>query len=152
MNTFRCRSVLMAWLSLVAVAFLWVSCGWHDGDEDQLKADVDSFAVSYFNWRYAEAVAYCTGESFSWLQFAASNVHKEDVDSLRAMDSGATCEIDDVDYTSDSTVVVRFRLSNVLVADTMGQGAHLLQSGRAEIPMVYRGKWKVHLTGVLRVK
>ncbi len=143
----------MTGLLLVVGVFLWSSCGlMHDGDADQLEADGDSFAVNYFNWRYAEAVTYCTEESLPWLQFAASNVHQEDVDSLRAMESGATCEIDDVNYTSDSTAVVRFRLFNVLIADTLGHGAHLLPSGLVEIPFVYRDKWRVHLTALPRVK
>ena len=152
MTEFNMKTIKMLVYALVA-ALPCVSCDWgRDGDEDQLREDVDSFAVHYFNWRYADAVAYCTGESLPWLQFAASNVHQENVDSLRAMESGAECEIADVSYTSDSTAIVRLRLSNVLVADTIGSVSHLRSTAEAEVPLVFRGKWKVHLTMLPRVK
>lgn len=137
--------------ALAVCTALVASCG-RDGDEDQLKADVDSFAVHYFNWRYQDAVPYCTEESLPWLRFAASNVHQEDVDSLRAMDSGAACSIDAVDYTSDSTATVRLKVENFLHKDTIGGVSHLVEAASVELPLVYRDKWKVHLKALPRVR
>lgn len=140
-------------LILAALACTLAACNWRrDGDEDQLCEDVDSFAVHYFNWRYAEALPYCTDESRPWLQFAASNVRQADVDSLRAMESGASCEVGDIDYTSDSTALATVRVEGLLVPDTLGRSSHRLSSGTAQIPLVFRGKWKVHLSALPRCR
>lgn len=138
---------------LLALALALAACDWgRDGDEDQLKADVDSFAVHYFNWRYADALPYCTDESRPWLQFAASNVRQQDVDSLRAMESGTSCEVSDIDYTSDSTALATVRVDNLLVADTLDRPAHRVYGATVRIPLVFRGKWRVHLSALPRCR
>ena len=58
-----------------ASIFSLSGCEPHEGSEDQLKADVDSFANYYFNWHFPKAVKYCTQESERWLRYAASNVN-----------------------------------------------------------------------------
>ena len=138
---------------LLALALALAACDWgRDGDEDQLRAAVDSFAVHYFNWRYADALPYCTDESRPWLQFAASNVRRQDVDSLRAMESGASCEVSDIDYTSDSTALATVRVDNLLVADTLDRPAHRVHGATVCIPLVFRSKWQVHLSALPRCR
>lgn len=68
---------------MTASIFSLSGCEPHEGSEDQLKADVDSFANYYFNWHFPKAVKYCTQESERWLRYAASNVNETDVELLR---------------------------------------------------------------------
>ena len=50
----------------IAVAALATSlygltgCQSHEGDDNQLEADVDSFATYYFNWHFPKTLKYCT--------------------------------------------------------------------------------------------
>lgn len=43
---------------MTASIFSLSGCEPHEGSEDQLKADVDSFANYYFNWHFPKAVKY----------------------------------------------------------------------------------------------
>ena len=60
---------------MTASIFSLSGCEPHEGSEDQLKADADSFANNYFNWHLPKAVKYCTQESERRLLYAASNVN-----------------------------------------------------------------------------
>ena len=81
---------------MTASIFSLSGCEPHEGSEDQLKADVDSFANNYFNWHFPKAVKYCTQESERWLRYAASNVNETDVELLRQKPEDASIEITDL--------------------------------------------------------
>ena len=81
---------------MTASIFSLSGCEPHEGSEDQLKADVDSFANNYFNWHFPKAVKYCTQESERWLRYAASNVNETDVELLRQKPEDASIEITDI--------------------------------------------------------
>ena len=44
---------------------------------------VDSFAVNFFNWRLDHVAKFCTPESEKWLQFAASQVQRNDIEQMK---------------------------------------------------------------------
>ena len=93
----RLKCIAMGLLSLM------VSCG-QQGSERQLKENVDSFATHYFNWQFEQAIPYCTPTSKVWLQFAASNVHSEDIDVLRNRDEGASIELGEIHDTDNDSI------------------------------------------------
>ena len=49
----------------------------------EFDGSVDSFAVYFFNWRLDKAAQFCTPDSKKWLQFAASQVHPEDLEQMK---------------------------------------------------------------------
>ena len=138
-----CAMVAGLATSLVAMT----GCQPHEGSEDQLKADVDSFATLYYNWHFPKAVKYCTPASERWLRYAASNVHPADIELLRQKPEDATIEITDVNFGDDEvSAVVTLTVSNFLQMDTIGQEAHLIPLSEVQLPMQLHGdKWKVKL-------
>lgn len=125
-------------------------CQPHQGSESQLKEDVDSFATHYFNWHFPQAVRYCTRGSENWLRYAASNVHKADIELLRSKQEDATVEVDDVAFGDDETsATVTIHVSNYLRMDTIGREAHLVECASFLLPMeMEQGEWKVSLSGL----
>ena len=120
-------------------------CQPHEGSEDQLKADVDSFATLYYNWHFPKAAKYCTPESERWLRYAASNVHEGDIEQLHQKPEDATIEITDVNYNEVSAIVT-LTVKNFLQMDTIGLEAHLIPQAEFQLPMELHGdKWKVKL-------
>ena len=128
---------------LVAVT----GCHPHKGSEDQLRADVDSFATLYYNWHFPKAAKYCTPESERWLRYAASNVHEGDIEQLRKKTEDATFEITNVIFSDDEvSAVVTLMVKNFLQMDTIGQEAHLIPRAEFQLPMELHGdNWKVKL-------
>ena len=106
---------------MTASIFSLSGCEPHEGSEDQLKADVDSFANYYFNWHFPKAVKYCTQESERWLRYAASNVNETDVELLRQKPEDASIEITDIDFGDDETsATVTLTVHNFLQMDSIG--------------------------------
>lgn len=127
-------------------------CRSHEGDEDQLKADADSFATYYYNWHFEKAVKFCTPESEQWLQYVASNVHQPDIDLLRSKKKDATIEIQDISYSDDGvSATVSLNVTNFLQMDTIGKEAHLVKQATFSLPMVlHDGRWKIRMDSPLR--
>ena len=102
----------------LGLAIALVSCDGHG--TRQLKREVDSFAVNYFNWQYHKAIKHVTPESEKWIRYAASQVHQADIDMLRQKDQSATCEIHDIDFDdNDSTAVAHVTIRDFLRMDTI---------------------------------
>ncbi|SNU11702.1 hypothetical protein SAMN06298210_11312 [Prevotellaceae bacterium KH2P17] len=141
-------------LSLFAFCLLAASLGacHHQDDEVLLKETADSFATNYYNWRFEAAKAYCTPESGRWLRYAASQVHQEDVDVLKAQAQGAKCEIQDIAYAdNDTTATVNISVRDFLRMDTIGTVAHLTDEASYTLTAVRRNeKWKVALSSLPR--
>lgn len=129
-------------------AFPLIGCGKKGRADKSLQESVDSFAVNYFNWRYADAARFCTEESGVWLRYAASNVVETDIDSLHAKPLGAEYAVTGVEYPTDTTAIVALRLGNVLVADTVGCPPHTVDKGSATVELRLRDRWMVHLTSL----
>ena len=124
-----------------------MSCQPHKGSEEQLKADVDSFATYYYNWHFEKAARFCTPESKVWLRYAASNVHPADIELLKAKNEDAHIEIGDIDFKEDEvSATVNLEITNFLQMDTIGKEARLINKSKLTLPMtIHNGKWKVEL-------
>ena len=87
-----------------------------------------------------------------WLRYAASNVHQEDVDILRAQDEGASHEINEIVYNKDdSTAYARITVRNFLQMDTIGTAGHIVKEAQIRIPLVLRNKkWLVKMEAPLQ--
>lgn len=139
---------LLIWGGLAAVSSqVLYGCQPHEGSESQLKEDVDSFAIYYYNWHFEKAAKYCTDSSEIWLRYAASNVHPADIELLHIKQADATIEIKDIDFGEDEVSAnVELDVTNFLQMDTIGREAHTIPHGTFKIPMVMDGgKWKVSL-------
>ena len=139
---------LLIWGGLAAVSSqVLCGCQPHEGSESQLKEDVDSFAIYYYNWHFEKAAKYCTDSSEIWLRYAASNVHPADIELLHIKQADATIEIKDIDFGDDEVSAnVELDVTNFLQMDTIGREAHTIPTGTFKIPMVMEGgKWKVSL-------
>ena len=132
---------------IATALYALTGCQPHEGSEEQLRADVDSFATYYYNWHFPKAIKYCTPQSERWLRYAASNVHEADVELLRGKAEDASVEIKDVDFGDDEvSATVSITVSQFLQMDTIGKAAHLIEQADFQLPMeIHNGKWKVNL-------
>ena len=132
---------------MTASIFSLSGCEPHEGSEDQLKADADSFANNYFNWHFPKTLKYCTKSSEPWLRYAASNVHEADVERLRTKAEDATVEINDISFGEDGTsAIASITVHNFLQMDTIGQEAHLVDEAEFQLPMsMENNAWKIKL-------
>ena len=137
---------------MTASIFSLSGCEPHEGSEDQLKADVDSFANYYFNWHFPKTLKYCTRSSEPWLRYAASNVHKADVERLRAKEEDATVEINDITFGDDGvTATASITVRNFLQMDSIGQEAHLVDEAEFQLPMsMENNAWKIRMVNLPR--
>lgn len=120
-------------------------------DEEKMSATADSFATHYFNYRFVEAVPYCLPESRKWLNFAATNMTEADIEVLKGMENGATCEPNDVDWESDSTAKIQYTVYNGMITDTLGKAGYIADKANYTLSLVKRqGKWWVKMEGLLR--
>ncbi len=124
----------------------------HKDEESQLTDLVDSFSTSYFNWRFQQAVPFCTDDSQPWLRYAAAQVHQADIDILKAMDQGADVKRGEIAYNdSGDSATVEVTVRNFLQMDTIGNAGRLVNEARFLVPLIHQnGQWKVKLSGVLR--
>ena len=132
-------------------ALVFGGCQEHDGSEDQLQECVDSFAVYYYNWHLDKAARFCTADSRQWLQFAASNVHQEDLDTLHNKAEDAQVEIGDISQTDDNSATAEIHVSDFLQMDTIGQPPTLVDEADFTLQLVMeQGKWRVRMEGLPR--
>ncbi len=146
----------MAIVAVVVIALgnvlLYAGCRSHEGDENQLREDVDSFATYYYNWHFDRALRYCTPSSEPWLRYMASNVGEEDVDSLRAGEEDATVEIIGIVYHGKGdSATVRACVANFLQMDSIGKSPHRVGNAIFCLPaVIHEGRWKVRMDSPLR--
>lgn len=143
------------WLTFIGICTglcLLAGCQNHEGSKEQLTTDVDSFATLYFNWRFPDALKYCTPESEQWIRYAASNVHQADVERLRNKGEDATVGIDDIQLGDDeTTAVASITVRNFLQMDTIGQEAHLVEQASFQLSLEKdQGKWKIRMANLPR--
>ncbi len=133
-------------LVLICLCFSVSSCR-HFTDEGAADACVDSFSQHYFNWQYEACMPYVTPLSKHWLEYAASQVHEEDVKALRAMPSAAKYEVLSLQYgKNDEQMIAKVEVSDFLVMDTLGMAAHQLERAVYVLNLKLRDKrWLVEL-------
>jgi hypothetical protein len=141
-------------LLLFCLLFVASSCEFHAGSSRQLKKQVDSFAVYYFNWQFHKAVRFVTPESEKWMSYAASQVHQADIDLLQQKELPATCEIQEITY--DDTLfsaIAHVTIRNYLRMDTIGKEASVIDVANFDIPLSYHSqsdKWIVNINELPR--
>ena len=147
-KTISCMAIAVA--AILASAYTLTGCQSHQGDEDQLENDIDSFATYYFNWQFPKTLKYCTQSSEPWLRYAASNVHQADVDLLRTKAEDATVEINDIDFGDDEvSAIADITVRNFLQMDSIGEEAHLVEQADFLLPMcMENGVWKVRMASL----
>ena len=145
-------SMAIAVAAILTSVYTLTGCQSHQGDEEQLENDIDSFATYYFNWQFPKTLKYCTQSSESWLRYAASNVHQADVDLLRTKAEDATIDINDIDFSDDGTnATVSITVHNFLQMDTIGQEAHLVDEAEFQLPMsMENNAWKIRMVNLPR--
>ncbi|MBQ5579339.1 MAG: hypothetical protein IIT40_10925 [Prevotella sp.] len=141
-------------MMVLGALFLLVACDFHAGSSRQLKKEVDSFAVYYFNWQFHHAVRFVTPESEKWMHYAASQVHQADIDLLQSKELPASCEINEVVYSEDDkTAIAHVTIQNYLRMDTIGKAATIVNTAQFDIPLIYQSetdKWIVEVNELLR--
>lgn len=147
------KSILGMGIAVAALAaslYGLTGCQSHEGDDNQLEADVDSFATYYFNWHFPKTLKYCTRSSEPWLRYAASNVHKADVEMLRAKEEDATVEINDITFGDDGvSATASITVRNFLQMDSIGQEAHLVDEAEFQLPMsMENNAWKIRMVNL----
>lgn len=81
--------------------------------------------------------------------FAASQVNENDVEVLRNKQEGASCKIEDINFTDDSTATVKVMVRNFLVLDTIGGVPQTIAEKVFCLHVIERqGVWKIHLNGL----
>ena len=142
----------IAVVALAASLYGLTGCQSHEGDDNQLEADVDSFATYYFNWHFPKTLKYCTRSSEPWLRYAASNVHKADVERLKAKEEDATVEINDITFGDDGvSATASITVHNFLQMDSIGQDAHLVDEAEFQLPMsMENNAWKIRMVNLPR--
>lgn len=134
-------------ISLAALS----SCGsrFNDG-ESGLREAVDSFSIAYFNWHFKDATKYVDQDSMPWLDYAASQVSQEDVDSLKAMAEGASVEVKDVEG-SGSYRMATVEARGFLSFDSIGKSPRIIDKATFQLPVNKVGEsWKVVLRSLPR--
>ena len=144
-KTISCMAIAVA--AILTSVYTLTGCQSHQGDENQLENDIDSFATYYFNWQFPKTQKYCTQSSEPWLRYAASNVHQADVDLLRTKAEDATVEINDIDFSDDgANATVSITVYNFLQMDSIGQDPQLIEQADFQLPMcMEKGLWKIKL-------
>ena len=138
--------------AIFVLLLLCLSCnGEFVGSESKLRNCADSFATYYFNYRFQDAMRFCTPQSERWLTYAASNVHQADVDILKTLSEGAGIEVTDVEISDDTTATVRIHVTHFLQMDTIGTSGHMAREATFVLPAVYADKqWKIRMEGLPR--
>lgn len=145
---------ILATLMVVCLLFVVSSCENHVGSSRQLKKQVDSFAVYYFNWQFHKAVRFVTPESEKWMSYAASQVHQADIDLLQQKELPATCEIMEITYDDKVfSAIAHVTIRNYLRMDTIGKVASVIDVADFDIPLSYHSqsdKWIVNINELPR--
>ena len=119
----------------------------------EFDGSVDSFAVYFFNWRLDKAAQFCTPDSKKWLQFAASQVHPEDLEQMKSLPNNFaySYEITQGD-TKGVAAEVALNVENFFVLDSIGKPGRLKDNATFPLQLVKQdGTWKVKLDGLPRM-
>lgn len=135
----------------VLICMLAVSCNNNDKDKAMAKQCAENFSKEYFNFKYVDAMKYTTGDSKRVLQFCASNMSQQNIDSLKNVTDTPTINVSHLKIIDDSTGTFKVNVDNGIYFDTIGGNLsrdkhrtfcfNLSKSG---------GKWKVRMEDLPR--
>lgn len=132
---------------MIVAAALCLSCT--SSDETNIDADVKAFACSYFNFRYSDALNFCTPESEKWIKFKASNISQADIDVVNNQTDTAECEVDGIDMNDDGTATAHVEIKNFLLNDSIGKAGVMCKSAKFSFTLFkHADHWKVHLSSL----
>lgn len=118
-------------------------------ENEQLETCVDSFAQSYFRWKFHHAINSCDTTSHRWLRYVASQVTQNDVDCLKGMTGDVSCSLVRTHMLNDSMAIVEIQVVNFLRMDSMGCVTLVEKESTYGIPTTLRdGLWRVSLRAV----
>lgn len=122
-----------------------------DGFNPDIVAVADSFALNYFNLDIPSSAKYCTPGPKRLLRFYAGNVSEEDLAVLQCHDEPASCEIIDVAMQTDTSAVVKCKVSDFLKIGDIDKAGEMADDEVFCIPVVRRGgRWLVKMEAPLR--
>lgn len=130
----------------------FLSCGGRDGKENAAALCAGKFAYNFFNFRYADALAYCTDDSRRVLEFCASNMSASMVDSLRNITDTPTVSVVETVALNDSEAECVVNVENGIYADTIGGLPVPRQDKRSyRFTLVKEdGEWKIRMADLPR--
>lgn len=136
-------------MGCMAGAILLMGCG-HEKTEETIGMCADSFATMYFNWKLAEALPHCTGETQQWIRYAASQVNEADVDTLRSKELPATVKCTGVSYQEgDTTATAHIVVRHFWEMAQSGMGGSMVDEATFALQMVkLAGRWLVRMEGL----
>jgi PBP1b-binding outer membrane lipoprotein LpoB len=137
-------------IAIFACVILLTSCIGNHRSRHQVEQAADSFAENYFNYQFEEAAKHATKDSERWLRYAASNIHKADVEMLRSQDEGASVDVENVTLgDGDSTAIATIKVHNYMRLDTIGNAGRMINEDRFLLNMMKEeGKWKIKMEGL----
>lgn len=139
------KQTILISFALVAALCLASACSLKD--DAAVETCAKSFGQNYFNLRLQQASGLCTGRSYKWIEFYASNISQGDVDVLNAQTDSALCDIDDIDIDGDSARV-KMTVRNFLLCDSIGRPGRMCKQGKCRLTLRKEGEtWKVDLDG-----
>lgn len=139
-------------IAIFVGVILLTSCIGNHRSKRQAEQAADSFAENYFNYQFEEAAEHATKDSERWLRYAASNIHKADVEVLRSQDEGASADVEDITLgDGDSTAIATVNVHNYRRLDTIGNAGRMIDEARFQLNMMKEeGKWKIRMEGLPR--
>lgn len=143
------RHWLTGWWMLLCVV-MGTSC--QRDESERAEETAQTWGTAYFNWQLSKAQQLSTPSAMPLLRWVASQLTQSDVDTLRALPEGASCEVEQLKMgQGDSTATARLTVSHYMRMDTIGKGLTLREKDTYHIDLVRKGKeWRVNLTAPLR--
>ncbi|MBQ6203854.1 MAG: hypothetical protein IJK46_07145 [Prevotella sp.] len=119
--------------------------------ENKARTAADSFATYFFNWQFDKAAHFATDSSMIWLRYAASQVHKADIDLLRVKED-AVINIDEIFINDENTASARITVRDFIRMDTIGTEGHIVEKASFVLQMERNAEkeedWKIRMEGL----
>lgn len=142
------------WLCLLILLLTLSACRDNKPvNEKQAEECALNFAQSFFNFKYREALGYCSDQSQQWMKFYVSNITHADIDSIRKLPQTPKIKLQRVEKSgSDSTAEAFCKIENGYFLDSLGRSGTLVPEAVVKIKMVLENdSWKVKLNELRRV-
>lgn len=135
----------------MALTIISTAC---EGTDKKREAEntAQEFAEAYFSYDYGKAALYVTDDSRRWIEFKASNIGEDDINTLRDQDRGPSVEITDADLRDESNATVSVSVSNFFETDSIGGSARMVDEASFDLKLQLEadGKWRIRMEGPLR--
>lgn len=121
-------------------------------NEKQAEECALHFAQNFFNFKYKEALNYCTMNSTTWMKFYVSNISRSDIYSIQKVPQLPQLKIQKVEKAgTDSTAEAYCKVENCFLLDSIGRSGHMVKKAIFKIKLVLENNsWKVKLDGMQR--